>query len=355
MMIEELIVELSSKPKNKTQVADFSFALEISKVHEKAPEFQRYLGKIANQVKEELLDRLYFPLHVNNNHWIAGSIDFKRQTFSFGDSLYKMGKGSVNTIAHAVLDKLMWTPDQAVAERLSWFIRLASAQQALVSKTSTSSDPCIDFHVPQRHVSIPLSKLLNPLPTSISESPEYDSETDSDGSDLGEIIDEGEIGNKDKARNDDTSMIGTIGNTFADSESDYPASSFCSRPWRNNLALDHEDEAANTADQLQSEPTETSRWFKDPISTVKAHFKRRREDPSDSDSGSSYCSEDDKQPARKYVKAGEGTSKSAVTSHTLRQKLADGTFKINQAKYQKWKDKVLRTDPKAEFSEFTIC
>lgn len=84
MMIEELLVELSHNPKSKTQVADLSFALEISKIHEKAPESQRYLGNFVKQVQEQHLEKLYFPLHVNCSHWIAGMVDFKRRTFSFG-------------------------------------------------------------------------------------------------------------------------------------------------------------------------------------------------------------------------------------------------------------------------------
>ena len=77
MMIDVLLAELSRNPKSKTHVADLSFALEISKIHEKAPASQRYLGNFVNQVREQHLEKLYFPLHVNNSHWIAGMVDFK--------------------------------------------------------------------------------------------------------------------------------------------------------------------------------------------------------------------------------------------------------------------------------------
>jgi hypothetical protein len=84
MMVEEMHVTLSHKIKTKVQVADLSFALEITNVREKAPNSQSYLGRVTSQVKEQLLEQLYFPLHVNDNHWIAGMIDFKRRRFSFG-------------------------------------------------------------------------------------------------------------------------------------------------------------------------------------------------------------------------------------------------------------------------------
>ncbi|KAJ7708872.1 hypothetical protein B0H17DRAFT_1191367 [Mycena rosella] len=41
--------------------------------------------------------RLYFPLHINNNHWIAFVIDFARKVFGYGDSLGRKKSGSAFT------------------------------------------------------------------------------------------------------------------------------------------------------------------------------------------------------------------------------------------------------------------
>lgn len=218
------------------------------------------------------------------------------------------------------------------------------AHQALVNKSPASSGLHIGSDAPQCCAHLPISELLNPLPSSLSQPPEYDSETDSESSDGGEIRGEsefiaesyvrevGELEGNSWVRDDDKlSMAGTT----ADSESDYPALSL----WENNSTFSCEDKADIVFDP--SPPT--------------AHFKRTREDSSDSDSGSSYYSEDDKRPARKYIKAGEGTSKSTVASRELRQRLADGTFEIDREKHRKWKDKILATDPGAEFPKLTVA
>ena len=55
----------------------------------------------------------------------------------------------------------------------------------------------------------------------------------------------------------------------------------------------------------------------------------------DNDSSDSETS-DDARPS-KYVKSGDGTSKSAVASRSLRNSVKSGTFNINQEKFQNWK------------------
>ena len=89
MMIEELTKD---HPKPNTKIADLlQFADQITKVHEKLalPESRRKktsLWKYEQEVKEGRLEKLYFPLHINETHWIAGMIDFKNHTFLFGMS-----------------------------------------------------------------------------------------------------------------------------------------------------------------------------------------------------------------------------------------------------------------------------
>jgi hypothetical protein len=89
MMIEELNED---NPKQKTKIADLlQFAHQISTVHEKLalPESRRKktpLWKYEQEVKEGRLEKLYFPLHINDTHWIAGMIDFKNRMFLFGMS-----------------------------------------------------------------------------------------------------------------------------------------------------------------------------------------------------------------------------------------------------------------------------
>ena len=89
MMVEELLLDLNNNPKHKVQLVSLSFVMEISRVHEKlklsdSAKKKTWLWKFEQQVKEGDLEKLYFPLHIRQTHWVAGMIDFKRRTFSFG-------------------------------------------------------------------------------------------------------------------------------------------------------------------------------------------------------------------------------------------------------------------------------
>lgn len=92
MMIEELIKDLENDPKPNIKIADLpQFAGEIGHIHERLalPESRRKktpLWKYEQEVKEGRLEKLYFPLHVNDTHWIAGMVDFKKHTILFGVS-----------------------------------------------------------------------------------------------------------------------------------------------------------------------------------------------------------------------------------------------------------------------------
>jgi hypothetical protein len=54
------------------------------------------------------------------------------------------------------------------------------------------------------------------------------------------------------------------------------------------------------------------------------------------------------------VKSGDGTSKSAVVSRSLRKSVKIGTFKVNEEKYQSWKMKILQNDCDAEFDKHDL-
>ena len=89
MMVEELLINLKNNPKDKVQIVNLSFVMEIGRVHEKlklsdSAKKKTWLWKFEQQVKENNLEKLYFPLHIRQTHWVAGMIDFKRRTFSFG-------------------------------------------------------------------------------------------------------------------------------------------------------------------------------------------------------------------------------------------------------------------------------
>ena len=45
----------------------------------------RYLSMLMNQIQRTHIKTLWFPIHVNNSHWIAGRVDFERCAFAFGE------------------------------------------------------------------------------------------------------------------------------------------------------------------------------------------------------------------------------------------------------------------------------
>ncbi|TFK27117.1 hypothetical protein FA15DRAFT_702135 [Coprinopsis marcescibilis] len=127
----------------------------------------KLLSKYEKLVKDNHIDSIYFPIHVNNNHWIAGFVHFRKGKIGYGDSLTETGyqkpakqmeflkkwiqirfnvhanikwdslkRGSqsdfnncgvvmINAIAHNVFGDSLWTTKTASRERLDWFNKLA--------------------------------------------------------------------------------------------------------------------------------------------------------------------------------------------------------------------------------------
>jgi Ulp1 protease family, C-terminal catalytic domain len=86
MMIEDLSKEVTSNPglAEKVIIAKLSFAQQVLNVNGKymwqtAPLLCHY----EKHIKENDIEELYFPIHVNTNHWIAGLIHLKNHTISF--------------------------------------------------------------------------------------------------------------------------------------------------------------------------------------------------------------------------------------------------------------------------------
>ncbi|KAF4618011.1 hypothetical protein D9613_012841 [Agrocybe pediades] len=82
---------------------------------------------------------------------------------------------------------------------------------------------------------------------------------------------------------------------------------------------------------------------------------------SDTSSSESYFSSDvetDKEdliePKRKMVKAGDGTSQSAVASRALREKVKQGSFVADPNKLNAWRTKIMASDSQAEFDNKNV-
>jgi hypothetical protein len=93
MMVEEMLLELHTKRPDDlkyVQVASLSFAHELRSVERKlslpiSDRRKTLLYKYELCVKEGL-QKLYFPIHVSENHWTVGMINFKKKSIVFGEN-----------------------------------------------------------------------------------------------------------------------------------------------------------------------------------------------------------------------------------------------------------------------------
>ena len=45
----------------------------------------KYLLRLTEQIKNTRTKTVWFPIHINNSHWIAGWADLENHTFAFGE------------------------------------------------------------------------------------------------------------------------------------------------------------------------------------------------------------------------------------------------------------------------------
>lgn len=251
------------------------------------------------------------------------------------DDGYSCAIITANTIAHAVLDRPLWCPAAAITERLTWFMRIASSQvipsPAISDVPSSSSTNPLEIEFdeddtlkPQNRSALTITDLLNPIqPTSPIQSHDYESDSESSQFELNFPIDNDRSATYDHATN-------TVPVTVAVSEPTTP------RQWENDSAMQVDDEG-----QTNLPPQK------------RPHYSDSSNSDSDSDSSDGSSDSSGARPL-KYVKSGEGTSKSAVASRSLRKSVKSGTFIINQEKYRNWKTKILQSDHDAEFDEHDL-
>ncbi len=96
MMVEQILLDMHAerlKDAKYVHVAPLSFAQELRSVKNKlalplSDCCKTLLYKYELCVKEDGLQKLYFPIHVNKNHWIVGMINFKKKSIAFGENRY---------------------------------------------------------------------------------------------------------------------------------------------------------------------------------------------------------------------------------------------------------------------------
>ena len=168
----------------------------------------------------------------------------------------------------------------------------------------------------QNRSALTIADLLNPIqPTSLIKYIDYDSDSEP----------ESESSQSELTDNDGSATYDRGANTIGDSEA--------STPWESGSAMQVDDECPKK------------------LPPQKRQGSRKSDNDSRDDSSSS---ESDHTRPLKYVKSGEGTSKSAVASRSLRKSVKSGTFSIKQEKFQNWRAKIVQSDHDAEFDERDI-
>ncbi|KAJ7258598.1 hypothetical protein C8J57DRAFT_1644546, partial [Mycena rebaudengoi] len=91
MMMEDIAARVAADPElaDKIVVAPLIFSenLENTKVKKYTKETASLLYLYERKIKDEGKSILYFPANVGESHWVAGNINFDKQTIGFGDSL----------------------------------------------------------------------------------------------------------------------------------------------------------------------------------------------------------------------------------------------------------------------------
>lgn len=92
MMMEDLAHRVSLDPGlvGKVIVAPLSFSAAIKKDPSGGPDSYTkkktpLLYLYEHKVKNEGVEKLYYPIHIHDNHWIAAVIDFERKIYGYGE------------------------------------------------------------------------------------------------------------------------------------------------------------------------------------------------------------------------------------------------------------------------------
>ncbi|KAF5384382.1 hypothetical protein D9615_003130 [Tricholomella constricta] len=171
MMVQVLTERLP--PDSKFVIASLTLTYDILNIDTKMKlaknKYDRtVLKRYENLVKTKGIQAIFFPLHVDTNHWIVGKIDFQSDTVSYGDSNssllfmavprkfnrkllkwlssafgrcftdngnclpcatqvdgYSCGLLAINTIGHAVSGVPLWQTKYATQHCVKWFLEFA--------------------------------------------------------------------------------------------------------------------------------------------------------------------------------------------------------------------------------------
>ena len=217
------------------------------------------------------------------------------------DDSFSCGIITANTIEHCIFNCPLVDSAHVLQSRLSWFSRLASS--IIASLVSNPKPLDITNRVASKHPSRAIANLLNPSDFVASQHPPQ------------AIVD---LLNPLDFPQSPTSSDDSEFESTEDSTSEF-----------------EEDVNSSTTTPMDTNPYTTIAQkllvgtFAPSPPSGSVSVKRARM----SDEESEDETDDSSKTSRKYVKAGEGKSRSAIASRSQRKNLKEGTFVVNKAKY----------------------
>ncbi|KAJ6632173.1 hypothetical protein B0H10DRAFT_2206574 [Mycena sp. CBHHK59/15] len=358
------------------------------------------LARYEEHIKSTKPAKLYFPLHVNGNHWIAGVVDFKKELIGTGDGRFGLSNPPIkfinnlkcwlkaefggkeftyqgdtlehgdqkdssscsiitgNIVAVDVFGDAVWAQEHAAGAHANCFMRLIgspairkmefSLPKKLKSKVTAETPTEISIAVALGDHNFPdledfaLADTVPPIPRSTRPTlaellnPAPDAEP---APALPKTDEDCEMPTCDSVM--ENGYIGDHGDVAPD-DSDAEAN------------VSGEGDAMNVDDDSIT-PTPAPKktlfsFFGVKEKQLPGNAKRSRESDLDLDESTDI---DAIKPPKKLKKAnGTGTSKSAVAVQQLRDAYSSGELTVQTAdpkKYARWQNKLRGDDPKVEF------
>ncbi|KAG6848001.1 hypothetical protein H0H93_004242 [Arthromyces matolae] len=366
-------------------VAPLTFAFQIAScanVEEYTRDTALLLCRYEREIRDKGIEELYFPLHVNGNHWIACLIDFRRGVISYGLGLLTLPQGDplgygipklfreslqkwlrtqfhgkytvdgntlphgeqtdayscgvivANTILHAIKQTPLWGQGRSTLERLRWFTRLSiAANMSPLRSQTVPLDTAVTTISAESNVIIALGD------HNFDDLPSFAAATEPDIISSSSSVEPLHhfprrtiydlLNPEIELVNDNHEM-----SPLLDCEEDlafFEMEELGVEDVLDNPSI-FEDEPAPT-----SITTPSKIDYDDPTGSSKTSSKRKRRDSNET---TEFV--DDHGCAKK-------TSRSAQASLKLRQELRTGELKVDNTRYEQWQQKLRKADPHVTF------
>ncbi|KAF8328951.1 hypothetical protein F5887DRAFT_1287968 [Amanita rubescens] len=303
-------------------------------------------------IREQKIEKIYFPANLGGHHWISGCINFGDGSVSFGDSLcndesvlypppkklmanirkwlhhhfnmtptycgnslphgmqrdtFSCGLFVINTFAHALFGDCLLSGSHAVVSRIDWFVKIAKH--------------CIKDNYPGRDSRITIESFLNPF------IPDVDNELD-DSERMSLYASDSDLESRDGS---DVVSVPGVDVDIDDHQSD------------------EEDHSVTKILPLESSDAQNQeRASHDLQRGYQRGLKRKFDATGLPTSDDLNTSTERTQPVQSSV---PGQSRSSIHARERWKALNDGTLVIDQNAREVWKEKLRQLDNLVEFDE----